>query len=125
MTGWGNVWHQPATQRDVILYYDDVQVKVNATVIGDLAVHSHLELWGKLQVSHVPTATSFMKAVPVGTHSVDKLINWCKLVQQHCRDEWNMLAKLTFENYDDPETIDADMEMAKHRVQQMCRNTPL
>lgn len=57
--------------------------EVNGWCVGDLAVHLHTSEFEYWQVTHVPTLTSFMKAVPVNKpHSngaaKNALLSWCQ-----------------------------------------------
>lgn len=111
--------YEPSKQ--ITVYLDDVATTVKvAEIIGDLAVHEHLEVWGKWSITHVPTQVSFMKAVPDGAHTKEHLINWCMKVQEAFQDEWNVLRSLTKANYlDDNWTVCR----AKELIQAHCKNT--
>lgn len=146
--GWGSNWQEHKHKWDTVERYlepkqieltlwisDDESVTVKATQIGNLAVHPHLTMWGSWQVSHVPTKVHFMKAVPelkinqkfgsinsIMDYTQEQLINWCKTVQQSLRDDWNVLAQLTEENYNE---WSKPVQAAKDRIQAMCRATKI
>jgi len=71
-------------------------VTINAKQVGDLAVHYLDDEW---RVTHVPTLTSFHKAVPKGDYTETQLLNWCAKVQADKLADWALLRSLTKDNY--------------------------
>jgi hypothetical protein len=98
--------------------------QVEAWQIGDLAVHVDLEHIDLYQVTHVPTMTDMWHAVPDYTWSFDskcfksivrnKLLTWCKKVQEQHKDDWSVLRGFTRDNY---KSIDEDVLM---RIKNWC-----
>lgn len=93
---------------------------VQVVKVGDLAVHNDIldsadEEW---IVTHIPTLTTFRRAVPEGKWSRQQLIDWCVKVQSELKDDWKQLATLNEKNYKD----DA-MKDVKERIQEHCLDT--
>lgn len=94
----------------------------DAYVIKDLAVHKDLteqqETW---MITHVPTLTSFMKAVPTGNWQPEDLISWCYRVQENVPILWDKLGELRNDNYADS----PDYQWAKDDLQKYCLTVPV
>lgn len=114
----------PVGTIDLPLRVDDKPVVVKAKHIGNLAVHPHPVLWGKWQVSHVPTRLTIMGGVPPGEWSEEQLINWCKRVQRDCRVQWDMVATLE-PNCVELEELPRQMKYALDKLKAHCRATPV
>jgi len=75
---------------------DGWPVTLDAKQVGDLAVHHLADEW---RVTHVPTLTSFHKAIPKGDWNEAQLLNWCAKVQADKLADWALLRSLTKDNY--------------------------
>jgi hypothetical protein len=86
---------------------------ITAKQVGDLAVHKMMDEW---RVTHVPTLTSFHKAIPVKRamfvdgyseslkivkYTEAQLLNWCAKVQADKLNDWEALRLLTPDDYKD------------------------
>jgi len=91
---WSTTFHRDVTL--TIPLTDAWPVTLQAKQIGDLAVHHLNDEW---KVTHVPTLTSFRKAIPKGEWSEAQLLNWCAKVQSNNLNEWEALSMLTAEDY--------------------------
>lgn len=86
----------------LIFEQDGKEIKRACIVVGSLAIHDDLVDDSCFQISHVPTRTSFMKAVPALNgveYNHEQLISWCKAVQSKHLEWWEALNRLTPENY--------------------------
>lgn len=99
--------------------------QVEAWQVGDLAIHVDLEHVDLYQVTHVPTMTDMWRAVPDYEWSFnvactannvvrDKLLTWCKKVQDQYKDDWIVLRSFTHDNY---KSIDEDVLI---RIKNWC-----
>lgn len=130
MTGWTNTigsgW---ITGAPLVVKTEEVhlmllvKLPLLGTKVGDLAV-----CWndGEWQVAHVPTLAWFRKAVPPGRYQKETLVSWCHKVQQELRDDWEALAKLTPETYEDDGTDEYEPILAiKDRIREHCLAVPV
>ena len=96
-----------------------------ARVIGDLAIHDSVDNPDCFNILHIPTVTSFMKAVPIEDNKAYEnwqLVDWCEKVQQQHQQFWTVLRELT------PLTVDrnTDREMkAKDKIKEWCLSCPI
>lgn len=90
---WSTEWKEAET-----VIWDD------GTVVGDLVVHKGSDILGWV-VSHVSTEASFMSAVPENSswkrYTKQELVDWCTVVQQGFPDVWEVIGRLTPDNYED------------------------
>jgi hypothetical protein len=102
--------------KSIHLYLKDGSV-INGIVEGDLAVHEKGWSWS---VIHLPTMASIAKAIPPGMHTKQALLNWCRKVQALCPAEWEVMRKLTPQNYND---VDENTDYIKETLQRWCLST--
>jgi hypothetical protein len=78
---------------------DGTPWKVDALVIGDLALHPSRKKPGHWSVTHVPTMMHVNKAIPRGIDQTDDkaLARWMRLVQEDLKKDWAALRKITAE----------------------------
>ena len=102
----GQQWGQPKqfNSASQLLIFEQAGKQVNraCSVVGSLAIHDDLVDPNCFQISHIPTRTSFMGAVPAiegMDYDEARLIAWCKAVQQRLPEHWTALNGLTPENY--------------------------
>ncbi|SRR5216684_3203834 len=85
--------------------------------VDDLGVVKSEDDWG-WTVKHIPTGTSFAKAIPPGNWSKDQLIKWCQKVQEQHQEDWTALRALTPDNYYDYK--DGIVYEAKLKIRDWC-----
>jgi len=90
---WATSFHREVTL--TIPLTDAWPVVIQAKQVGDLAVHK-MDGW---KVTHVPTLTSFHKAIPKGEWNEHQLLNWCAKVQSDKINDWEALRQLTPDDY--------------------------
>ena len=91
-----------------------------ARIIGDLSIHNSVDNPDCFCITHVPTLSNFMKAVPADygeEYEDDELAKWCEKVQEQQQQFWAVLRELT------PLTMhqntDRDLK-AKDRIKAWC-----
>lgn len=100
-------------------------IEIVGTKVGDLCIHvkpDSAELW---MITHIPTLTAFMKAVPVGLWSREQLIKWAEKVQENHKEDWKKLARLRHNNYNNPMAITGLIELVKNRIKRWCLSVPV
>ncbi len=98
MNNWQARWPVNASPVTLTIPLEgDWPATIFAKRVGDLAVHQLRD--DEMHVTHVPTLTSFRKAVPKGDWSEEQLLNWCAKVQSNNLNEWGALRGLTPNNY--------------------------
>lgn len=85
--------------REVKLNLDSKIFTTDGLQIGDLVIWDDGEFFC---ISHVPTLSKFMKAVPTeddAEYTNEQLVRWCTKVQQAYKEDWAKLRTLTHDNY--------------------------
>lgn len=78
---------------------DGSVVNVDATVVGDLALHRAVLDDRKYSVTHVPTGLVINAAVPEKIRDdVPRLLKWMRLVQDGVKKDWTLMRKISHEN---------------------------
>jgi hypothetical protein len=98
---------------------------IKCRIVGDLAIHDSLDNPDCFCITHVPTLSDFMKAVPVDNdkeYEPYQLVDWCQKVQEQHQMFWSVLRELT------PLTVrrNTDREMkAKDKIKEWCLSCPI
>lgn len=98
---------------------------ISARIVGDLAIHNSVGNSDCFCITHVPTLSNFMPAVPVDleqSYGQYELVDWCDKVQQEHQQFWQVLHELT------PLTVkrNADRELkAKDIIKSWCLSVPI
>lgn len=93
-------------------------VPVEATIVGDLALHRAVKEDRKFSVTHVPTLLVINAVVPGEIKDDEtKLLKWMRLVQEGVKKDWMLLRKLSHE--DAAKNPDAGKVM-RERVRNYC-----
>lgn len=93
---------------------------IPARIVGDLAIHDSVGNPDCFCITHIPTLTSFMTAVPVEQnqeYETYELVDWCQKVQDQHQQFWQVLHELI------PLTANrnTDREMrAKGKIKEWC-----
>jgi hypothetical protein len=101
---WGNgdSWGKPNTVKLTLpemMVTVDKPYEIEIIPVGDLGVYWDNDMW---RIIHIPTLARFDRAIPIlEPQDKDKLMEWCRLVQADCRDDWMALASLDQDNYKD------------------------
>lgn len=103
----------------IIPILDQGIVRINAALIGDLAVHTNITDYDEWQITHVPTLVKFNAMTDTEGWSKDKLIKWCQKVQEQLPEDWTVLRGLTNETY---KSNNWTIQTAKDRIFEMCKN---
>lgn len=108
--------------REVKLHLDSKIFTTEALQVGDLAIWDDGDFFC---ISHVPTLSKFMKAVPTEDDKEyinDQLVSWCTKVQQAHQDDWAKMRLLTPANY---ATKDVEATLAAQRLKDWCLSVPI
>lgn len=98
---------------------------IPARIVGDLAIHDSVGSPDHFCITHIPTLTEFMKAVPVEQdqeYEQYELVDWCERVQQKHHLFWQVLSELTSLTFN--RNTARDMR-AKDIIKEWCLSVPI
>lgn len=99
------------------LHLDSKIFTTEGLQVGDLVIWDEGDFFC---ISHVPTLSKFMKAVPTEDdkeYTNDQLVSWCVKVQQAYQEDWAKMRALTPANY---ATKDVEATLAAQRLKDWC-----
>lgn len=90
-------------------------IDIEATIVGDLAVHKPIQPDNNWRITHIPTNAKFDRALPSTFYNDNQLIEWCAKVQSGSFDDWDLLRELNRDSVGEE-----NMEL-RDRIFKWCR----